>query len=130
MVQWRRTAFWGIVWAFLALLLAQVFFAGLGIFESAAYWPWHRVFGYDVIWPVAFVLLIVGLLSRLPRRTLLLVVSAFGLTSALPFLPSTASTSGFLAALHPVVAFLLFGVSVILAIQTRPMLSSRWDEAV
>ena len=122
MVKWRRLTFLLVTWIFLALLLAQVFLAGLALFESGIYWPWHRIFGYDVIWPVAFVLLLVGLFSRLPRRTLISALSAAALTSVLPFLPSTAGASGFLAALHPVVAFLLFGVTLLLAIQARELL--------
>lgn len=129
MVTWRRGTLLLVTWTFLAMLVAQVFLAGLGLFESVTYWPWHRIFGYDVIWPVAFVMLIAGLFSRLPGRTLILLLTAAGLTSLLPFLPSTASTSGFLAALHPVVAFVLFGVTVVLAVQIRRFVPPPWGRA-
>lgn len=118
MTKWRRWAYEIVLWTFLVLLLAQVFLGGLLAFGAMEYSDWHRVVGYDVIWPVAFVLLLLALVSRLPRGSLLLVVAVFGLTSVLPFLPSLRSISRFLSALHPATAFLVFGLVVVLAIQT------------
>lgn len=124
MTRWIRTTYVVVVWMFLILLLAQVFLAGLGVFGTPTDWDWHRVVGYDVIWPVAFVLLIVAFLSRLPRETLLLVLATAALTSVLPFLPSTRSTSAALAALHPVIAFLVVGLVILLALQARGLVAA------
>jgi hypothetical protein len=98
---------------FVACVVAQIFLAGLGVFERASAFITHRDFGYAFGW-LALLMLILAIVGRLPRRQLAIVVGiivAFAFQSVFVALRTDAPA---LAALHPLngVLILLLGIEV------------------
>ena len=107
-----RTIFAGLAWFFIALLLLQVFLAGMGLF-GATDMSLHREFGY-LISLVPLLMTVVAAVGRTGRLTLLsagLMVLAFVQTS----LPYARDDIPVIAALHPVNALLLFWLALTIA---------------
>src|SRR3954451_16430383 len=98
----------------LAIIL-QVYFAGEGIFgagdssiEHANSLDLHRGFGWFISQPIALLLLIVTLLAWLPNKRIRILSIA---APILLFIQSILPSAGrWVAALHPVNAFLLLGL--------------------
>ena len=119
MVKWMRIIYLIIAWLFPVAILVQVFFVGLSLFTGQSYWDAHIGFGHTIgILPILLVLL--GYLGRLPRRTITLTWLALGtyLVQAEVFAAIRADVPLF-AAFHPVLALLLFALALIIALQTR-----------
>lgn len=110
---WARTGFVVTAGVFLAMLVVQVLLAGLGIFESGRWWSLHKSFGYSVVHLAAIVTVVFAYLADPGRRVLYLAVGTLILLFVMPGL-ATATSIGFLAAFHPVAAFVLFGLAVVL----------------
>ncbi len=100
---------------FAGCVVAQVFFAGLGVLVNPAYWAWHIAFANNIFW-AALVLVGVGIAARLPRRMLvlsLLTLPLFVLQYILIFVPGKAGVLA-LRALHPVNAMVIFAIALAL----------------
>jgi hypothetical protein len=97
-----------LAWLFAAGVVVQIFLAGLALFDNASRWADHKSFGMMIgILPI--LLLIVVLVGRLPRQiigmsALLLVLYLIQIN-----LPNA---DGYIAALHPLVAFAVLGLPV------------------
>ena len=77
MVKWLRIIFLLIAWLFPVAILVQVLFVGLSLFTGQSYWDSHIGFGHTIgILPILLVIL--GYLGRLPRRTIILSWLALG----------------------------------------------------
>ena len=112
-----RGAYLVVAWAFVAAILVQVFFAGLGIFTQTSYWVVHRDFGYWIgILP--FAMLILAPLGRLPRRAIIFGAVLFVLYFLQTTLPVIRDPP-FIAAFHTVVALLLFGLAAMTAVRAH-----------
>jgi Family of unknown function (DUF6220) len=111
-MQIARTVFAGLAWLFVALIVLQVFWAGMGLFRATDM-SLHRDFGYTIsLVPVLMTL--AAAVGRAGRLTLLsagLLVLAFVQTS----LPLARDDVPVLAALHPVNALLLFWLALTIA---------------
>jgi hypothetical protein len=119
MVKWTRVIYLIVAWLFPVAILVQVLFVGLSLFTGQGYWGAHIGFGHTIgILPLLLVIL--GYLARLPRRTIILTWLAFGiyLVQAEVFAAIRANVPLF-AAFHPVLALLLFALALILALQAR-----------
>ena len=100
---------------YVLLIILQVYFAGEGIFgmgdstlEDAKSLDLHRGVGWIIAQPLALLLLIVTLLAWLPnKRIRLLSILAPILLIVQSILPSAGR---WVAALHPVNAFVLLGI--------------------
>jgi hypothetical protein len=114
-IRYARLAFAGVAWLFLAAILVQVFLIGLGLFGDPAYRATHREFGYTWVGIAALALLISGLIARPGRRMVGLTVGLFVLYVVQTMLPGARQAYPAIAALHPVNALLLFGMSTNLA---------------
>ena len=107
-----RTIFAGLAWFFIALLVLQVFLAGMGLF-GATDMSLHRDFGY-LVSVVPLLMTVAAAVGRTGRLTLLsagLLVLAFVQTS----LPYARDGIPVIAALHPVNALLLFWLGLTIA---------------
>lgn len=95
-----------LAWLFAAGVVVQIFLAGLSLFDNASRWADHKSFGMMIgIFPI--LLLIVVLIGRLPRQiigmsAILLVLYLIQIT-----LPRA---EGYIAALHPLLAFAVLGL--------------------
>jgi len=109
-----RTVFLAISVLLVAGLFGQVFLAGLGVFDSPARFATHRDFGYTLeLLPL--LLIIVGLIGRVPRRQVglaVVILLLFFLQSVFVGLRADQPT---IAALHPVNGFVITLLAIILA---------------
>lgn len=112
-----RVGYLIVAWAFVATILTQVFFAGMALFSQATFWATHRDFGYSLFFlPLA--MLILAPLGRLPTRVIIITAILLALYFVQTTLPVIRDPP-FIAALHPVVALLLFGLATMTAIRAR-----------
>ena len=109
-----RSVHLAVAWLFVALLLVQIFLAGLGVFRGPASFETHRDFGY-MLELLPLVLLVVGLVARLGRRPALLAAGIFGLFILQSVFVALRSTTPEVAALHPVNGFLITFLAIVLA---------------
>jgi hypothetical protein len=100
----------GLAWVVLAAVVAQFFFAGLGIFGAAGF-GMHKMTGY-LIEVAALLLLLLALIGGLGRVRTGLAALLLVLTVVQSLLPSAASL---IAALHPVNAAAILAVAGTLA---------------
>lgn len=95
-----------LAWLFAAGVVVQIFLAGLALFDNASRWADHKSFGM-MIGPLVLLLALTTLIGRLPRlitgASLVLLV-LYIIQISLP------SMTGYLAALHPLVAFAVLGL--------------------
>ena len=107
------------VWLYLGSLALQFYAAGLALFGMTSFMS-HALLGYGLILG-ALTLLALTVAARLGRRSLGL---AFGLLLLVVLQPVLAvgvrSQYPWLAALHPVVALVIFGLALEIARGTRP----------
>lgn len=109
-----RTVYLVVAWAFVAALAAQVFLAGLGVFDSPTAFATHRDVGYTLSL-VPIVLLVIGLVGRLPRRLAILAAVIFGLFILQSVFVAMRDSSPAIAALHPVNGFLITLLAIVVA---------------
>jgi hypothetical protein len=99
----------GLAWVTMAALALQFYFAGLGMFGGSTF-ELHRVVGYLAALLV-ILLLIFALIARVPRRVLGLSALLLVLVIVQVLLPGFRGSLPWLAALHPVNAMALLGVT-------------------
>jgi Family of unknown function (DUF6220) len=114
MVRWSRYAFALVVWLFLIGVVVQTLYAGLGLFDGAANLEVHVGLGWT-LHLVPILVLIAAALGRVGRGTLMWSVALLLTVGIQPFLPGFRTSVPVLAALHPVNALLIFGVTALLA---------------
>jgi hypothetical protein len=109
-----RAAYPWVAWLFVACSVAQVFLAGLGVFEDPARFALHRDFGYafGLLTIVLIVLAIAGRLGRYLIGLSILLLVLFVMQSVFVVLRESAP---FVAALHPVNGFLILLVGIVAA---------------
>jgi len=107
----------GLAWLIVAGLVLQFYLAGAALFGVTTFQP-HRALG-DALGVAILVLLLVALMARPGRRTVVLAATLTVLTIVQLSLPSLRSGLPWLAALHVVnaAALLLVAVSIALARQ-------------
>lgn len=105
----------GLAWVVLAGLLLQFYLAGMALFGAASF-EFHRTLGYLLAIPV-LLLLVLALAGFLGRRLIGLSALLVVLTIVQVMLPSLRASVPFVAALHPVNALALLGVSAAIARQ-------------
>jgi hypothetical protein len=119
MVKWTRDLYLIGAWLFPVAILVQVFFVGLSLFTGQAFWSTHITFGHSIgILPILLVVL--GYLGRLPRqakRLTWLLLGIYLVQAELFAIVRTAVPT--LAALHPVLALVLFALALTITFQAR-----------
>jgi hypothetical protein len=123
MVRAARYAYVAVIWAFVAFLVIQIFFAGLGLFGHPPDMSLHRGFGW-LVHILDLLLLVAALTARVGRPTIWWVLTLF-LTSAIqPSLALAKDSLPLLAALHPLNAVVISLIAVKLALETPRFLRS------
>ncbi len=108
---WIRRAFLACAVIFALCVATQVFFAGLAVFVTPAHWARHISFVH-VFEFVPLVMLILSAIGRLPVRLRWLSAGMFFLVYAQYFTANIRGQLPYISALHPVVALLIFWVSL------------------
>jgi hypothetical protein len=109
----------GLAWGSVAAVVAQFFFAGLGIFGASSFAA-HQLTGVLIV-GAALVLLLLALAGRMGAMRIGLAAGLLVLTVVQPLLVHGPSL---LAALHPVNALAILFITLALARQGS--MSSRW----
>ena len=99
---------------FVVGLAAQVFLAGLGVFDSPTAFVTHRDFGY-MLSLAPILLLVIGLVGGLGRRLAILAAVIFGLFLLQSVFVAMRDSSPMIAALHPVNGFLITVLAIYVA---------------
>jgi hypothetical protein len=113
-----RVCFALVAWLRAALVVTQVFLAGLSIFAGAQNWSIHEGLGWALQLPM-LALLVLAPIARLPWRTMgltLLLLLLYLAQVLLVIVPRQVGAPA-VSALHPVNALLIFGVALALARQ-------------
>jgi hypothetical protein len=106
MVSGARYVFLGLVWLYVAAFLYQVYLAGSALFSSGGFQP-HRDLGW-ILHLVPVLLLIAAAIARVGSRLIWWTAALLvGLRADLPWV----------AALHPVLALLIFWLSAVIGLQ-------------
>lgn len=112
MVHWLRYAYVGSLVLFLAGLVFQVYLVGQSLFVDARDWAVHAEWGWAVAHGLPLLILISAAFSRLGRRQWLVLIAFFVAVGIQPFLPELRDANPSLAALHPINALLLLGLTL------------------
>lgn len=104
-------AFLGLAVVFALCVAAQVFIAGLAVFVTPVHWAQHTAF-IHIFEFVPLLMLIVSAAGRLPVRLRWLSAALFALVYAQYFTANIGGLVPLLAALHPVVALVIFWLAV------------------
>lgn len=111
-VRVSRFIFTGLAWGLVACIVIRTFLAGMAIFSNPMYWTKHIVFVHLFeILPI--LMLIFAFAGRLPKTLRWQSAGLLGLIFAQYFTANMKSA----AALHPVIALIIFSVSWIVAKQ-------------
>ncbi len=113
-----RRAHPALAWLFVVAVVAQVFFAGLGIFAAGFGFGLHVEFGYTAIGLLALAVLLAALAARLPGREIGLSLLLLILYVVQTMLPTLRASLPVVAALHPVNALALLALGVLIARRT------------
>jgi hypothetical protein len=116
-----RVLFYGLTVLFLLGVVVQFFLAGLYVFGGTSIES-HRVLGF-ILAAAALLLVILALIGRLPRKTVLLTVLLLGLSVLQSVLVNVDIED--VAALHPVNALLVAFVAYVLMQRSRAYLASK-----
>jgi hypothetical protein len=116
MVAGARWVYLALVWIYLAAILWQVFLAGIALFSAAPSFEAHRNLGY-ILHLVPVLLLIVAAVARVGRATILWNVALLVVQGVQPLLPSMRNDLPWAAALHPVLALIIFWLALTIGLR-------------
>lgn len=121
-MQASRAIFAIISWIFLAMVVLQVFYAGVGLF-GAGDMTGHVGFGYLVVLVPPFVL-IAAAVARAGGRVIGLAALLLLLTFLQPALAYAREDAPYVAALHPVNALAIAGLALVIALRATALARS------
>ena len=121
MVRGARYAFVALAWAFVAGVVLQVFFIGLGLFGATEDFALHVSLGW-ILHLFPLLILAAAALAR-AGRTRILQATALAMTVfVVPILVLLRADSPVAAALHPVGALLAFWLAIVVAREATSLL--------
>ena len=116
MVSGARWLFLALIGLYLAALLVQVFLAGMALFTAERDFETHRSLGYLIhLTPIPLIL--VAVVAKVGQRLLLWTGALFVVQAIQPLLPMLREDLPWAAALHPVLAVVLFWLGVTVGLQ-------------
>src|SRR5436190_18085891 len=98
---------------FVAAIVIQVVLAGMAIANlgGSGDFGTHKDFGYTWVGLASLAVVVTALLARMPQRDVLITLGMLVLYVLQTLLPEARSSIPLVAALHPLNAMLLFGIS-------------------
>ena len=127
--RWSRLISPVLAWLFVAAVAVQVFLAGMALFVDGGTWGLHVEVGWIIHLAPVLVLVVVAL-SRPPRLSLWLALGLAVVTFVQPILATLRADVPLAAALHPVVALLIFSLALTLALQLTARARADGTQAV
>ncbi len=128
MVQGARWMYLVLAWLFVAGLVVQVFYAGMGIFGASDF-ETHMGLGW-MLHLVPLLILAAAALGRVGRRRILWAAALALTVFVLPIVVLSRDDAPTLAAFHPVLAVVAFWLAVVVARDATAMRRDRADAAV
>jgi uncharacterized protein DUF6220 len=128
-IRGSRIAYAVLAWAFVAAIVLQVFFIGLGLFVGPENLELHRNFGW-ILHLAPLPILVAAALARAGRTRIL---QAAGLVVVIFFVPILAAVRAdlpYAAAFHPVGALLAFWLGIVIARDATGLVGSSDTEDV
>jgi Family of unknown function (DUF6220) len=119
-------AFLGLAVVFALCVAAQVFIAGLAVFVTPVHWAQHTAFVH-IFEFVPLLMLVVSAVGRLPVRLRWHSAALFALVYAQYFTANIGGLVPLVAALHPVVALVIFWLSLHVAQEARRAMAAVAD---
>ncbi|NTU78783.1 MAG: hypothetical protein HGA45_05170 [Chloroflexales bacterium] len=116
-------AFLSLAVVFALCVVAQVFIAGLAVFITPLHWAQHTTFVH-IFEFVPLLMLVVSAVGRLPARLRWRSAALFALVYAQYFTANIGGLAPLVAALHPVVALVIFWLSVHVVQEARRALAA------
>lgn len=105
-----RTVFFGLTALFVLCLTVQIFLAGLAVFYEPAYWGSHNSF-VQLFELIPFLMLILALVGRLPRKLIGQSVALLFFIFLMYVTANFGAKIPYVAALHPVLAMVMYGMA-------------------
>jgi hypothetical protein len=115
MVRAARYAYFALAWAFVAGVVLQVFFIGLGLFVGSEYREVHAYFGWTVLHLSPILVLVAAPVARAGRRRILQAAALAVTVWVVPILAVLRADAPVVAAFHPVGALLAFWLAIVVA---------------
>lgn len=106
-----RYVFMVLAWAFVVAVLVQVFLIGLGLFADRSAVETHVAFGW-ILHLVPILIFIVAIVARAGRTRVIQALVLAVITFLVPVVNVLQDSAPVVAALHPVLAVLSFGLGV------------------
>ena len=123
MVRGARYAYAVLAWAFVAGVVVQVFFIGLGLFAGSENLALHVSLGW-ILHLVPILILVAAAVARAGRQQILMAAALAVTVFIVPILVSLRDSAPVFAALHPVGALLAFVLALIVARNAARLISS------
>ncbi|MCC3373638.1 DUF6220 domain-containing protein [Cohnella sp. REN36] len=123
-----RFVFKLLAWLFAVCIVLQVFFAGLALFWDSAQWASHTGFAKFLMIPPVL-MLITSFFAKLPLSRRLSSAGLIVLIILMFVSAKMASSIGYLSALHPVIALMLFMGAVSNARKTNATIEAKQQES-
>jgi hypothetical protein len=114
MTRAARWAYLVLAWLFVAGLVVQVFYAGMGIFAGARNFETHVALGWT-LHLAPLLILLAAALSRAGRRHWGWALALAAVVFTIPIFVLARADSPVIAALHPVSALVAFWIAVVVA---------------
>ena len=111
-----RYAFLALVWIYLAAIVVQVFLAGIGLFGAGKDFGNHVNLGW-ILHLVPVPLLLVAWVARVGSRLIWWTVALLVVQGIQPLLPGLRTDLPLAAALHPVLAMIIFWLALTIGLQ-------------
>ncbi|MEC0256777.1 DUF6220 domain-containing protein [Paenibacillus lautus] len=109
-----------VVWFFAIGIMLQVFLAGLALFWNSGQWSSHVGFSRVlIIFPI--LILVLSFIARLPLSLRLQSAGLIAVVVLIAVCANLPSGIGYLSALHPVLAIILFGQTMNIARKTQSL---------
>ncbi|KQL55464.1 hypothetical protein AN964_10760 [Heyndrickxia shackletonii] len=123
-----RIAFKAMVRIFAICILIQVFLAGLALFWDSSQWVSHTVFARLLI-IVSILILLISFIARLPHSIRLRSAGLIGIIILMAVSAKLPSGIGYISALHPVLALMLFFGTMSLTRKTNEKIKVKKQES-
>ena len=123
MVRGARYAYAVLAWAFVAGVVVQVFFIGLGLFAGSENLALHVSLGW-ILHLAPILILVAAAVARAGRQQVLMAAALAVIVFIVPILVLLRDSAPVIAALHPVGALLAFVLALLVARGATQLLRS------
>ncbi len=129
MIRGARFAYAALAWAFVAAIVLQVFFIGLGLFVGPENLELHRNFGW-ILHLAPLPILVAAALARAGRTRILQAAGLVVVIFFVPILAAVRTDLPYAAAFHPVGALIAFWLATVIARGATSLVGSSDTEDV